>query len=212
MRLFLYPLILTIALLFPFAEIATPILQHKKETPTHVLPVHKTLYLGRDIYDTEAEHILEAAIEWNEATNGQVVFDIKKLPSRDIKPSDGLVIFNVTPDFPDIILLDNINHLSTLGYYEGNATLKYIALVDERIPVQDVSAVALHELGHALGLQHPNSQDPDAPIEDRLRGVGSLMYSNIDSGSNHITTLDLQQFCRLYHCDWKKLHGVPEVQ
>lgn len=211
-RIFIYSLLLTVALLAVFAEVATPIVQKKETETTYTLPVHRTLYLGKDIYDEEMLHILEAAIEWNEATDGQVTFDIKRLPSRHISPLDGVIILNVTSDYPYIILLDNTNHMTTLGYYEGNAPLRHIALVDERIAEKDATAVILHELGHHLGLQHPNSQDPDDPIELQLLGAGSLMFSSIDLGSNHITTLDLKQFCRLYHCDWKKFHGVPEVQ
>lgn len=209
-RSFIYSIIITIALLFVFAEVATPIVQPKQAV--HTLPIHKTLYLERGIYDEEFYHILAATMEWNEATNGQVVFDIKRLPSRNINISDAIVILNVSPDYPQVILLDNVNHMTTLGYYEGNEVIPYIALIDERIKDQDETAVIMHELGHALGLQHPNSQDPNDPVELQLLGANTLMFSSIDLGASHITTFDLKQFCKLYHCDWKKLHGVPEVQ
>jgi predicted Zn-dependent protease len=61
----------------------------------------------------------------------------------------------------------------------------------------------MHEMGHALGLQHPDTEDhPEI-------GLGSLMHSTIDEGSNHITDLDLKQLCQLYHCDASKFHGIP---
>jgi len=200
MRIFVWSLALTIVLLFVFAEIATPIVQ--KPHIEHKLPIHKTLYLERGIYDEEMYHIMAAAMEWNRATNGQVVIDIKRLPSQDIRAADAIIMFNVTPDFPDIIILDNIKHFTTLGYYNERG-LNYIALVDERISNGSFDAVVMHELGHALGLQHPDSEDhPEI-------GIGNLMYSIVDIGGNHITDDDLKQFCTIYHCDSSKFHVIP---
>lgn len=204
MRLFIYPLILLILIMVGFAELAAPIAA-RRQIP-HTLPVHKTLYLERGVSDEEMLHILQAAMEWHEVTDGQVTFDIKKLPSRDILPSEAIIIYNVSPDYPDIILLDAVKHHSTLGYFNNDRGLEYIALVDERITDSDFNAVVMHELGHSLGLDHPDSEDHPE------RGIGSLMYSTIDAGSNHITSLDLKQFCQLYHCDSSKFHGVSEVQ
>jgi hypothetical protein len=203
MRLFVWPLILTLLLLLGFAEIAAPIVQRNGP---HTLPVHKTLYLQRGIYDDQLFHITEAAMEWREATNGDVVFDIKYLPQQDIKWNDAIIVMNVTPDNPEIILLDVGNRHTTLGLYNTHEGFPAIELVDERISNADYTAVLLHEMGHSLGLDHPDS--PDHPF----RGIGTLMFSSILYGNRHITTFDLQQFCHLYHCDWKKYHGVSEIQ
>lgn len=197
--LFVWTLSVTIGLLFIFAEIATPIVQRTKIE--HVLPVHKTLYLERGIYDEQMYHILNAAMEWNRVTNGQVVFDIKRLPEPNLKVENSIIVFNVTPDYPDIIILDSIKNYSTLGYF-NNRGLDYIALVDERISSPIYDAVVMHELGHALGLEHPDLNDPKV-------GIGTLMYSVVDVGSNHITDEDLKQFCTIYHCDSSKFHGLP---
>lgn len=207
MRLFVLSVALSIILLLAFAEIVSIIMPPPPKVE-YALPVHKTLYIDRNIYDEEMFHILEAAIEWNEATDGQVTFDIKRMPRPRIGPANSIIFFNVTPDFPDIVILDNARKkpLNTLAYFSGSRFLPYIAVVDERISEKDYTAVMLHELGHYIGLQHPDDDDhPDL-------GVGTLMHSSIDEGSNHITSEDLKQFCQLYHCDWKKFHGVPQVQ
>lgn len=199
MRLFLYPLLLTILIMVGFAEFAAPIAA-RRQIP-HTLPVHKTLYLERTISDDEMYHVLQAAMEWHEATDGQVTFDIKKLPNLKMIPSESIVVFNISEDHPDIILLDAVKHHNTLGYFNNDRGLDYIALVDQRISEHDFNAVVMHELGHSLGLAHPDSDEhPEI-------GIGSLMYSTIDAGSNHITALDLKQFCQLYHCDSSKFHG-----
>lgn len=187
-----------------FAEFAAPIAS-RRQVP-HTLPVHKTLYLERGISDEEMLHILQAAMEWHVVTNGQVTFDIRRLPSTSLIPSETIIVFNVSPDYPDIILLDAVKHHNTLGYFNNDRGLDYIALVDQRITESDFNAVVMHELGHALGLEHPDSEGHPE------RGIGTLMYSTIDAGSNHITKSDLKQFCKLYHCDSSKFHGVSEVQ
>jgi len=202
MRLFFWSIILSILLILGFAELAAPIAAQHRRTP-HTLPVHKTLYLERGIDDEEMIHILQATLEWSEATNGQVIFDVKRLPQQNLMPLDAIVIYNVTPDYPDIILLDAVKKFSTLGYFNNDRGLDYIALVETRISDRDFTPVIMHELGHSLGLEHPDTEDhPEI-------GIGSLMHSTIDEGSNHITDLDLKQFCTLYHCDASKFHGIP---
>jgi hypothetical protein len=204
MRIFIWPFILTVIVLFLFADIATPIVQ--STSTERSLPIHKTLYLERAIYDSEMMYIIEAAIEWNIATDGQVIFDIEVLPQHNILMSDALIIYNVSIDNPDIILMDSNSHMITLGYFNERTMLPYIALVEERISDNRGVSVVLHELGHSLGLEHPNSKEhPEI-------GLGDLMYSNVDMGSDHITSGDLKQFCNLYHCDSSKLHGISEVQ
>jgi Matrixin len=200
MRFFLYSLLLTVALLVVFIEITSPMLQHKKTV--HQLPVHKTLYLGHDIYDDQMLHIVAATMEWNQVTNGEVVFDIKKLPDPKINPNDAIIIMNVTEDTPETIVLDNLNEYSTLAFFNDEQILSYVGLVDDRIPDAEYDAVVMHELGHSLGLQHIQGID----------GIGTLMCPTITLGAPHVTKEDLHQFCKLYHCDARKYHVVPEVQ
>jgi hypothetical protein len=200
MRLFFYPLLLAIAVLVAFAEISTPILVPKLTSTA--LPIHHTLYLERGIFEDQIYHIVAGTMEWNEVTNGDVVLDIKMLPQPDITPSDAIIMMNVTPDYPESILLDNINHYSTLAFYNNQVGLAYIAFIYERISDEDYNAVVMHELGHALGLEHITGID----------GIGTLMYPNIELGSNHITMDDLKQFCHLYNCDASKYHVIPQVQ
>jgi Matrixin len=199
MRLFLYPLLLSIAILMVFAKISTPILAPQS---TSSLPIHRTLYLERGIFEDQIYHVVEAAMEWNEVTNGDVVLDVKMLPQPDLTPSDAIIVMNVTPDYPESILLDNMNHYSTLAFYNNEVGLSYIAFIYERITDNDYNTVIMHEIGHALGLEHIKGID----------GIGTLMYPNIELGSDHITMDDLKQFCQLYHCDASKYHVIPQIQ
>ena len=203
MRLFLFSTVLTVILLFIFAELITPAVT--RTVTVHHLPVHKILYLERDISDKEMSMALKATMEWNEVTNGEVTFDIKRLPQDNIDLTNAIIIIHVTPDFPDILLLDRVDKNTTLGYCSSDTGITYIALVTDRFNNDEYTPILLHELGHALGLEHLKTID----------GIGTLMYPSFDEGSNHITKTDLEQFCRLYNCDVTKFHesknhGFPE--
>jgi hypothetical protein len=195
MRLFVYPLILICFVLVIFAQISMPLIS--KHYESRVLPVHKTLYLSREINDEEMFCIIDASLEWSEVTNGQVIFDVKRLPQKNFDKENAIVIFNVDPDFPDIILMDGTRGPVTLGYYDHSYGLSYIALVDNRLDDNNYEEVVLHELGHSIGLEHSGGAD----------GIGTLMYPNVDEGSYHVTDKDLKQLCELYHCDASQFHG-----
>lgn len=202
MRIFFWSVIFSTIILFGFVRFAAPILEAKNIQPSYKLPVHKTLYLERSIYDEEFLSIVQASIEWNEVTNGQVTFDIKRLPDSDIDIHNAIIMINVSTDYPEVILLDARRGLITLGFFNHEASLAYIALVSERINEGRFTQIVLHELGHSLGLEHVDDVD----------GLGTLMYPTIDLGSMHITQTDLKQFCKLYHCDSSKFHGFSEIQ
>lgn len=190
MRLFFWPLAITIILLCSFSQIIT--LPTKS---TYQLPIHKTLYVHRQIYDEELLYLIQATIEWSEATNNKVIFDIRKLPVKDIDIIDSIIVMNVTSDDPGIILLDSIKqkkNRKTLAYYNNDTGLAYIALVDERLNKYNYIQVIMHELGHAIGLKH---------LEDTDENASSLMHPTINYGTTYITKLDLIELCKLYHCN-----------
>lgn len=200
MRLLLWSMMFSVLMLCIVSEIVSPTV--KQQWNVHTLPVHKTLYLARSIYNEEAYHVIEAAIEWNETTNGEVVFDIKWMPQHDIDMSDAIIVLNVEEDSPDIIMLDSYNAVhryETMAYFDDRQKLKSISLVDGRILDAQYAPIMLHELGHSLGLEHIKGDE----------GIGTLMSEVMDNGSDHITNKDFVQFCQIYHCDASKFHGQP---
>lgn len=164
-----------------------------KVYPDHV---HTTLYLGHDFSPEEQEIILEAALEWSQATNHIVEYDVVVLPTKNtIDVTKSVVFVKESPDHPEIMLMDFASKTKTLGLFNGRSQVPYIALVTERLDDENYKEVVLHELGHSLGLEHIKGTD----------GIGTLMYPYTDLGADFITETDLKKFCELYHCDASKL-------
>jgi hypothetical protein len=187
MRLLLWSLVLTAIFLLGYIYLVWP------QTIERRLPVHKTLYLDRDIYNGELYHIAQASLEWSEATNNMVIFDIQRLPCDHINWRNAVFIFNATPDYPDVIYIDAFSHQKTLGFYNDDK-LPSIGIVDHRIAEEKYTQIVLHELGHVLLLEHPSGTD----------GHGTLMNVDIDNGSDHITYSDLLSLCEIYQCNATK--------
>lgn len=206
MRIVLWSMVFTAIVLVFWAEVSTPFVQKKHRKLTEELPIHVTLYLEKSVFDNEVQHVSEAVLEWYNVTDGQVVFDLETLPAKNIDPHNSIVLVNISPQYPQIIVLDTYNESSTLAYCDRNAALPYIGIVFDRINEDEFTSVIMHELGHYMGLEHPDTK------EHPEWGMGTLMYSNLTHGSNHITREDLEQFCQLHHCDASKYHGFPQVQ
>lgn len=167
--------------------------------------VHITLYVDRYFDEEEVETIVAAALEWSEATNHIIEYDVIQLPTEDeIIMDTAVFIVKTSPDDPRIVMLDKISSSFTLGLYEGNG-LPSIALVTDRLDKHNYKEVILHELGHSLGLEHLKGEE----------NINALMYPYteikigedefIPAGSQTITRSDLVAFCKLYHCDVQNL-------
>lgn len=194
MRLLYWTSLIIMVMLFILNIVATPILTH---TVARIAPIHKTLYIDRNLTEDELCTIVGAAWEWHQATNGIVTYDVVRMPAQNIDVKNSIIIVIVSADFPEMIALDSAEEdRSHLAYYYERGTIPYIALVPYRISNRDYKAVLMHELGHSLGLGH----------NDGIEGIGTLMYPNVDASASIITDTDLNNFCKIYGCDASHLH------
>jgi len=194
MRLLYWTSLIIAVMLLVLNIIAVPILTH---TVARVAPIHKTLYVDRNLSEDELYIIVGAAWEWHQATNGIVTYDVVRLPAKNIDVHNSIIIVIVSSDFPEMIALDGDDEERIhLAYYHETGPIPYIALVPYRISDADYKPVIMHELGHSLGLSH----------NEGINGIGTLMYPDIDAGANMITDADLHNFCKIYGCDANHLH------
>lgn len=164
---------------------------HSKNYNDHV---HKTLFLDRTFSKEEVEFITSAAIEWSEATQHIANIDIVQLSNKEeILSKDSVIVVAVSPDYPDVLIDESLSNNTILGLYTRKYEIGIIELVVSRISDEDYKTVVMHELGHALGLDHNLGLD----------GIFTLMSPSIDGCSNHITQKDLDNFCQFYHCNLK---------
>lgn len=156
-----------------------------QSTPTHF---HKTLYLDSEFSSQEKAIIVSAAKEWEENTNHVAEFDIVELPSSRIDMVNGIVVLKVSHQYPEIVLLNALlpKGNEMLGLFNSRRIIPRLELITDRTG-DDMGVVALHELGHAVGLGHN-----DQPF--------TLMYPMMDLGTGYITNDDLEEFCKLYGC------------
>jgi matrixin len=180
---------------------ATPI--HYAAKPLDATLLHKTAYIDQNVTSTQENAIINAMLEWQCVTNGKVHFDIilhatyETAYSNIHDPKTTIVFINATPEHPDIIASDKRlikNGQYTLGLYDHEAGIPEILMISSRINTNEYGIVALHELGHALG------------ILEHLKQDNSIMHAGVDPLINHITRNDLIEFCNLYWCNEKELH------
>ena len=171
-------------------------LQHPKH-------MHYNLYVSDEFDQEEVNIINEATLEWEEKTHGMLVyhiyynFDTNNWAS--VKGAHSIIVEKISKYQRRTRLIDREvskeDHWSStiVGLYDPRYSVPRIFLVYDRMLGREYfRGTMLHEMSHSLGLEHSEQED-------------TLMYPGMDHSARHITIVDLQEFCKIWHCDVNKL-------
>lgn len=139
---------------------------------------HYIYWIDRDFSPDQVSGIYNAIHEWEIQTNYTVTFE-------EVGGRQGANLIAFLPSTRSALGKGGL-----CWYYPGTTNENIQLAVDLKQHSFDVAA--LHEIGHAVGLQH------DLP--------GTLMYYSQGGGSDTITCRDLQMFCNIWFCD---AHEMP---
>lgn len=162
---------------------------------------HKIVYVSNSFDDADFRLMQEAAEEWNTETHGLATLEVIRgyddyLYQSISHDHSSMVVMRASIWNPVITTLDDRLHTTILGYFFDEEGTQSIILVPARMAGEDYyRAVIIHEMGHALALNHIDVDD-------------TIMVSSMDRSSYHLSKTDLNWFCRVYYCDASKLGGL----
>jgi len=140
-------------------------------SPTH----HYDVYVGNEFSDIQKQEINNAFLEWERSTNDSVSFSF--IGGKNY--SNPLIVVELIPSSQ---IKEIFNH-HTIGRTEWRGFDSYI-VISSSLNDRDFQQVILHEIGHAIGLDHGDNE--------------TAMGANTELASMHLTQKDLNSFYYIF--------------
>lgn len=175
--------------------------------PLHVNPGARTtavVHASKEFTPKERRDIEAAAINWEDQTGGIASIQVK-WDLEDVPETDSPKLFRLTSDDQAVKMLDSqgcsaSNSMCILGWIdtpggihnlsEGPVSMYFVV---DRLTYR-LTRVAMHEMGHLLGMKHV--ADPYA-----------LLYPHDRPNKGACLTMpDISEFCRVNMCGSTRMH------
>lgn len=144
-------------------------------SPSH----HYDVYVDPAFESEQRQSIVNAVIEWEVDTEETVTFDIVNQKSS----RNPLIVITAS----NKTFLHKHHHSTTVGYADFRGVDTNVFIDVDETP-RDFHEIALHELGHALGLDHNDA-------------TGTIMYEWTNQASSFLTCSDMVSFCKEWGCN-----------
>lgn len=140
-------------------------------------------YVGSGFTKEQEQMVRDAMMEWQTSTRETVRFN----EYRIVNYSQSVIV--ILPSYQNELARKYGKNEIGRDNWFGSDNEAFIAIdLDKR----DFYETTLHEIGHALGLDHD-----DAPAHEHKQ----VMNKHSDLSSDHLTCLDMRAFCRVWDCN-----------
>lgn len=120
---------------------------HKPAYPLQ--PIISQVYIDPKLPQSEVKSAINT---WNNALNGSVILQVEPWQDNILPPA--MIIKNARSDSPMILASYTQNTIAITYPWTGSYPSSIIYLATDKIYGNKLTAVLLHEIGHAFGAEH----------------------------------------------------------
>ncbi len=178
-----------VALLLISLSLTTCMHNMRAPSPTHSYNV----YIHDGFSESQKESIVKGYTEWTEATDGLITFN------QVSRPDHSLSMIDILPVNQDEM---NALHGDKIGWASYHGTDTNI-LIRTELNHRDFYQTVIHEVGHALGLDHE--------FNLHYSYKSTMMEHTMDSIAR-VTCHDLISFCKEWNCNAYEFRRCKEAR